>query len=296
MTRQNISDLMVFLAVARERSFTKAAAKLGVSQSALSHTVRQLEARIGVRLLTRTTRAVSPTEAGQRLIDGIGARFDEIEAEVDSLNDLIESPRGTIRITAPDHALSYILWPKIKEFCFHYPDINIELLMYNGLLDIVMEQLDAGVRLGEQVAKDMISVRISPDVRFAVVAAPDYFEKHPKPQRPQDLVAHRCINLRFASGGFWAWEFQDGDHEVKIRVEGQLAFNNVTNMLDAVMSGLGIAYLPEDMTLSLIESGHLTRVLHDYCPAWEGFFLYYPSRRQSALAFQLLVDAIRHRT
>ena len=297
MARENINDLLAFLAVARERSFTKAAAKVGVSQSALSHTIRQLEARLGVRLLTRTTRAVSPTDAGERLLEGIGPHFDEIEAHVDALNELREKPAGTIRITASDYAISSVLWPKLKKFLPNYPDIKVELLLDNGLTDIVTERYDAGVRMGEHLAKDMVSARIGPDFRFAVVAAKSYFADHPEPAKPQDLMQHICINYRFpTSGGLWAWEFEEGGREIKIRVDGQLTFNNIFHVLDAALAGLGLAYIPEAMAETHIVKGRLRRVLERWCPYWDGYHLYYASRRQSSPAFVALVDALRHRT
>lgn len=296
MARENINDLLAFLAVARERSFTRAAAKMGVSQSALSHTIRLLEARLGVRLLTRTTRAVSPTEAGERLLNGIGPQFDEIEAQIEALGDLREKPAGNIRISASDHAIDFVLWPKLMNFLPAYPDIKVELIRENGLTDIVTERYDAGVRMGEQVAKDMISARIGPDMRFAVVGAKSYFNGNPRPLHPKDLVGHRCINERLPTlGGFWPWEFEDKGHELKIRVDGQLAFNNGYNALDAALAGFGLAYVPEDRAIPHIAKGRLIRVLEDFCPPWEGYFLYYPSRRQSSPAFVALVDALRHR-
>jgi DNA-binding transcriptional LysR family regulator len=296
MARDNIGDLLAFLAVARERSFTRAAAKVGVSQSALSHTIRQLESRLGVRLLTRTTRAVSPTEAGERLLEGIGPHFDEIEVQVDALNALREKPAGTIRITAADYAISSVLWPKLKKFLPKYPDIKVELLLDNGLTDIVTERYDAGVRMGEQLAKDMISARIGPDFRFAVVATKDYFSNRSEPSKPQDLVQHSCINYRFpTSGGLWSWEFEEKGREVKIRVDGQLVFNNIFHVLDAALAGLGVAYVPEEIALPHIAKGRLKHVLEAWCPTWDGYHLYYPSRRQSSPAFVALLEGLRHR-
>lgn len=297
MARENINDLLAFIAVARERSFTRAASRMGVSQSALSHTIRQLEARLGVRLLTRTTRAVSPTEAGERLLQGIGPHFDEIEAQVDALNDLRDTPAGTIRISASDYAISSVLWPKLQKFLPRYPDIKVELMLDNGLTDIVTERYDAGVRMGEQLAKDMISARIGPDFRFAVVGTPVYFAEHPVPEHPQDLVQHRCINYRFqTSGGLWAWDFEKDGRELKIRVDGQLAFNNIFHVLDAALAGAGLAFVPEEIARDHIRAGKLIRVLEDWCAYWDGFYLYYPSRRQSSPAFVALLDALRHRT
>ena len=296
MRRDNVNDLLAFIAVARERSFTKAAKKAGLSQSALSHTVAQLESRLGIRLLTRTTRAVSPTEAGQRLLDSIGPSFDEIEAQVAALSELRDKPAGTIRIVASDFAINYVLWPKVKKFLAKYPDIKVELSRDNGLTDIVTQRYDAGVRMGEQLAKDMISVRIGPDMRFAVVGAPSYFKARPEPSRPQDLMGHNCITERHAtSGGIWAWEFDEKGREVKIRVEGQLVFNNSYDAIDAALDGFGLAYVPEEIALPHLKNGKLKRVLEKWSPYWDGYHLYYPSRRQSSPAFVAVVEALRHR-
>lgn len=296
MLRENVQDLLAFVSVAREKSFTKAAAILGVSQSALSHTVRQLEERLGVRLLTRTTRAVSPTEAGQRLIDGISAQFEEIQAQLEALNAVRDKPAGTIRIAASDHAITHVLWPKLRKFLPKFPDIKVELTLDNGLTDIVTERHDAGVRMGEHLAKDMISARIGPDFALAVVGAPAYFEKHSPPKHPKDLVRHTCINFRLpTSGGLYAWEFAEKEREIKIRVEGQVAFNNIFNLLQATLDGFGLGYIPEDIVLPHIRSGKLRRVLKEYSPSWDGYHLYYPSRRQSSPAFVALVEALRER-
>ena len=296
MGRENINDLVAFLAVARERSFTRAAAKMGVSQSALSHTIRLLEARLGVRLLTRTTRAVSPTEAGERLLAGIGPHFDEIEMQVDALNDLRDKPAGTIRISAADYAIKHVLWPKLRKFLPQYPDIQVELVLDNGLTDIVTERYDAGVRMGEQLAKDMISARIGPDFCLAVVGSPSYFADRPEPAHPKDLVSHTCINFRLpSSGGLYAWEFVEDGREIRIRVEGQLAFNNIFDSLDATLDGFGLAYIPEEIILPYVADGRLVRVLQKYSPYWDGYHLYYPSRRQSSPAFVALLEALRHR-
>lgn len=298
MPRENVNDLLAFLAVARERSFTRAAAKIGVTQSALSHTIRQLEARLGIRLLTRTTRAVSPTEAGERLLQSIGPHFDEIEAQVEALSELRDKPAGTIRITAADYAIKHVLWPKLRTFLPHYPDIKVELVLDNGLTDIVTERYDAGVRMGEHLAKDMISARIGPDFRFAVVGATSYFQSNPAPSHPQDLVRHTCINQRMpTSGGLWAWEFQEKNgREIKVRVEGQLVFNNIFDVLDAAIDGFGLAYIPEEIIVPHVAEGRLVRVLQEWSPYWDGYHLYYPSRRQSSPAFVALVEALRHRT
>src|SRR3989475_3427376 len=297
MRRENVNDLLAFLAVARERSFTKAAAKLGVSQSALSHTIRGLETRLGLRLLTRTTRSVSPTEAGERLLHTVGPRFEEIDAELQALSELREKPAGTIRITATDHSANTVLWPRLAKFLPEYPDIKVEITIDYGFTDIVAQRYDAGVRSGEQVAKDMIAVRIGPDMRMAVVGAPSYFAKRPSPKKPQDLTDHNCINLRLAThGGLYAWEFEKGDPGLKVRVEGQLVFNGTFQMLNAALDGFGLAYVPDDVAQPHLAKGRLKRVLEDWCPPYSGYHLYYPSRRQSSPAFTLLVDALRYRS
>jgi DNA-binding transcriptional LysR family regulator len=294
MARSDLSDITAFLAVAREGSFTKAAAKLGVSQSALSQTVRNLEARLGLRLLTRTTRSISPTEAGERLIQSVGPRLDEIEAELNALTALRDKPAGTVRIAAGEHAAELLLWPAIERLLPDYPDITIEIVIDNGLTDIVEQRLDAGVRLGEQVAKDMIAVRISPDVRMAVVGTPGYFTTHPKPKTPKDLTAHSCINIRLpTAGGIYAWEFKKGGREINVRVEGQLIFNSATMAVKAAVAGVGLAFVPEQRVLSQIESGELLRVLGDWCQSFSGFHLYYPSRRQLTPAFVAVANALR---
>jgi DNA-binding transcriptional LysR family regulator len=296
MQRGSLNDLMAFVMVARDRSFTKAAAKLGVSQSALSHTIRDLEARLGIRLLTRTTRSVSPTEAGERLLHTVGPRFDEIEAELAALSELREKPAGTIRITATDYAAETILWPKLVKFLPKYPDIKVEVIVDLGLTDIVAERYDAGVRFGEQVAKDMIAVRIGPDTRMAVVGAQSYFKGRSEPKKPQDLVNHNCINLRLPTyGGLYAWDFEKDGRELKVRVEGQLTFNTTFQMLNAALAGFGLAYVPEDLTEPHLTKGRLKRVLGDWCPPYSGYHLYYPSRRQPTPAFTLLMDALRYR-
>jgi DNA-binding transcriptional LysR family regulator len=297
MRRENVSDLLAFLAVARERSFTKAGKKLGISQSALSHTVRGLEERLGLRLLTRTTRSVSPTQAGERLLASVGSRFEEIEAELEALSELRDKPAGTIRITATENAADTILLPKLASFLPQYPDIKVEIVIDYGLTDIVAQRYDAGVRSGEQVAKDMIAVRIGPDLRMAVVSAPSYFEQRSVPAKPQDLTAHNCINLRLPiHGGLYAWEFEKQGRELRVRVEGQLVLNATSQMLSAALAGLGLAYVPEHMVQAHIAEGRLQRVLEDWCEPYAGYHLYYPSRRQSSPAFNLLVDALRYRT
>jgi DNA-binding transcriptional LysR family regulator len=296
MRRGNLDDLAVFLVVAREGSFTKAAAKLGVSQSALSYTIKELEARLKLRLLTRTTRSVSPTAAGERLLRNVSPRIEEIEAELLALSDLREKPSGTIRITATEYATDAVLLPKVAKLLREYPDIKIEIVSDYGLADIVAQRFDAGVRDGEQVAKDMIAVRIGPDARMAVVGAPSYFKNQALPKKPQDLVEHNCINLRLPThGGLYAWEFEKGSRELKVRVEGQLLFSTTTQMFHAALAGLGLAYLPEGLVQPHINKGRLKRVLEDWCPPYPGYHLYYPSRRQPSAAFALLVEALRHR-
>src|SRR6516165_4668330 len=296
MPNENLNDLMAFVAVAKERSFTRAAARLGVSQSALSHTVRGLEERLGLRLLTRTTRSVAPTEAGDRLLRVAGPRLDEIATEMAALNELRDKPSGTIRITAHDHALRSVLWPALQKLLPDYPDVKVEIVIDYGLTDIVAERYDAGVRTGETVAKDMVAVRIGPDMRSAVVGAPSYFASRARPKTPQDLTAHACINLRLPThGGLYAWEFGKGGRELRVRVEGQLVFNGTAQMLDAALSGFGLAYVPEDTVQTHIADGRLIRVLADWCPSYPGYHLYYPSRRQPTPAFALLVNALRYR-
>jgi DNA-binding transcriptional LysR family regulator len=296
MPRETFHALLAFLAVAKQRSFTKAAAQLGVSQSALSQTIRELEERLGLRLLTRTTRSVAPTEAGERLLHTVGPRFEEIEAELEGLSELREKPAGTIRITATDYATDTVLWPKLVPFLQEYPDIKIEIIIDYSLTDIVAQGYDAGVRSGEQVAKDMIAVRVGPDMRFAVVGAPSYFAKRLPPRTPQDLIGHNCINLRLPThGGLYAWEFEKDGRALRVRVEGQLVFNGTTQMLDAALAGFGLAYVPEGVAQPYIAHNRLKRVLEDWCPPFSGYHLYYPSRRQSSPAFALLVDALRYR-
>ena len=296
MARRDLNDLLAFVAVARERSFTRAAAKLGVSQSALSHTIRELEERLGLRLLTRTTRSVSPTQAGERLHHTVAPRFEEIEAELEALSELRDKPAGTIRITAIDYAADTVLWPKLAKFLPAYPDIKVEITVDYTLTDIVAQRYDAGVRVGEQVAKDMIAVRIGPDIRMAVVGSPTYFSRHQEPKTPQDLVAHNCINLRLPThGGLYAWEFEKGKRELKVRVDGQLVFNTSVQMLNAALAGFGLAYVPEGLAQPHIAKRRLRRVLENWCPSYPGYHLYYPSRRQSSPAFALLVETLRYR-
>jgi len=296
MPRQPIHDLAAFIAVAREQSFTKAAARLGVSQSALSHTITGLEKRLGLRLLSRNTRSVSPTPAGARLLSTVGPRMDEIESELAALSEFRDRPAGTIRITAGEHAAEAVLWPALAKLLPDYPDINAEVIVDYGLTDIVAERYDAGVRLGEQVAKDMIAVRIAPDMRMAVVGSPAYFEHRPKPMVPHDLTEHSCINMRLPTyGGIYVWEFEKDGHELRVRVEGRLVFNNIAHRVNAALEGLGLTYLPEDVVKSHLEDGRLIRVLDDWCLPFSGYHLYYPSRKQPSAAFVLLVNALRYR-
>jgi len=296
MAGANLNDIAAFVAVAREGSFTKAAARLGVSQSALSQTVRNLEARLGLRLLTRTTRSVAPTEAGERLMQTVAPRLEEVEAELAALTALRDKPAGTVRISAGEHAAEMVLWPAIARLLPSYPDIVVEVVVDNGLTDIVAERLDAGVRLGEQVDKDMVAVRIGPDLRMAVVGAPSYFTARKKPRTPEDLTAHNCINLRLPSAGaLYAWEFEKGVRALKARVEGQFIVNTATLAVKAALSGAGLAFVPEDRVLSHIREGQLRRVLADWCPPFAGFHLYYPSRRQPTPAFKVLMEALRFR-
>jgi DNA-binding transcriptional LysR family regulator len=296
MQRGHLDDLRAFVAVGRDKSFTKAAAKLGVSQSALSHAMRALEARLGVRLLSRTTRSVAATEAGERLLDTLGPRFDEIDAELSAVSELREKPAGTIRITATEYAANAILLPKLAKLLRDYPDIKVEITADYGLTDIVAQRYDAGVRSGEQVAKDMIAVPIAPNMRMAVVGAPSYFSKRPKPKRPQDLVDHNCINLRLPThGGVYAWEFGKGGRDLKVRVDGQLTLNTTAQMLNAALVGGGLTYVPEGLAEPYVTKRRLTRVLEDWCPPFSGYHLWYPSRRQPSAAFSLLVEALRYR-
>jgi DNA-binding transcriptional LysR family regulator len=296
MSRPDVNDLLAFMAVARERSFTRAAAELGISQSALSHTIRRLEEGLGVRLLARTTRSVSPTEAGEQLMRNLGPYFEGIDHELDAITQLRGKPGGTLRINAGEHAMRSVLWPKLEGFLSAYPDVKIEVNIDNGYTDIVAGRFDAGVRLGEEVAGDMIAVRIGPDWRMAVVATPEYFSRYPKPKSPRDLTQHNCINLRLPTlGGYYAWEFERDGQKLDVRVDGQLAFNSSVPSLAAALGGHGLACIPEDMALPHVEEGRLQRILTSWCPAFAGYHLYYPSRRQPSPAFKLLVDTLRHR-
>lgn len=296
MLRENLIHLLSFQAVAKEQSFTRAAAKLGVSTSALSHTMRDLEERLGVRLLTRTTRSVAPTEAGERLLADIAPHLEEIEHSLAAVTEMRDKPAGTIRITTAGHAADYILRPKLPEFFTAYPDIKVEIVVDYGLSDIVIDRFDAGIRLGEQVAKDMVAVRLGPDLRMALVASPRYIETHGVPKTPQDLTGHNCINLRMTtSGGLYAWEFEKDGRDLKVRVDGQLTVNGITQALNAVLDGVGLAFVPQDSVLEHIRHGHLIRALEDWCGPFPGYHLYYPSRRQHSSAFRAFVEAVRYR-
>lgn len=296
MVRQNLNDLLAFLAVARERSFTKAAAQLGVSQSALSHTMRNLEQRLGVRLLTRTTRSVAPTEAGERLRQSLAPRIAEIEADLANLMALRDTPSGRIRITLSEHALNSVVWPKLEPMLKRFPDVHVEFSLDSGFRNIVKDGFDAGVRLGESVEKDMIAVRIGPDWRLVAIAAPAYLAAHPAPRHPHDLIHHTCINMRQVSaGGLYAWEFGKDGSEMRVRVDGQLTFNSTAAITQAALAGYGIGYVPENMVAAHVAAGDLVLVLHDWSPTFEGYHIYYPSARQSSAAFRVIVDALRHR-
>ena len=295
MTAESYDQLAIFAAVAQERSFTRAAARLGMSQPALSRAMRQLEERLGVRLLSRTTRSVSPTEAGEHLLRVVAPRLEEINNELALLSKFRDKPAGKLRITAGEHSAITILQPVLAKLLPDNPDLNIEIIVDYGLTDIVAEGFDAGVRLGEQVAKDMIAVRIGPNMRMAVVGSPEYFARHPRPKIPSDLMQHNCITLRMPTyGGIFAWEFEKKGQELKVRVEGQLVFNNIAMRLDAALKGLGLAYMPEDLVQTHVAQGRLIRVLADWCEPFSGYHLYYPSRRQSSPAFTLLRDALRY--
>ena len=295
MLKDNFNDLLSFMVVARERSFTRAAAQLGVSQSALSHAMRKLEARLEVRLLTRTTRSVAPTEAGEQLFMRLSPHLLEIEQELTALRDTRDRPAGNIRLTAGEHAMSAVLWPVLKPFMAQYPDINVEVTVDNGLTDIVDGRFDAGVRLGEQVAKDMIAVRIAPDMRMAVVGSAEYLQRFGIPKTPEQLDQHRCINMRLPTrGGLYAWEFERDGRELRVRVDGQLILNSLPQRIDAAENGLGLAYVPQDAVQDALAKGRLVGVLEAWCPAFTGYHLYYPSRRQHTTAFALLIAALRH--
>lgn len=295
MSRANFNDLQAFVVIAREGSFTRAAAQLGISQSALSHTMRALETRLGVRLLTRTTRSVSATEAGQRLFNTMAPRFEEMELELAAISDFRDKPVGIVRITASEHAANNILWPKLNQVLPDYPDIKVEITVDYALSDIVAQRYDAGVRLGDQVAKDMIAIPIGPQLRMAVVASPGYFKKNKSPITPGDLSTHNCINLRLPTyGGLLQWDFEKDGHELKARVDGQWTFNSSLPILKAAVAGAGVAFLPDDMVHREIANGSLIRVLEDWCQPFAGYHLYYPNRRERSSAFGVVADALRH--
>lgn len=295
MLKENFNDLISFLVVARERSFTKAAAKLGLSQSALSHSIRGLEERLGARLLTRTTRSVAPTDVGEKLADSLGPHFADIENELVALDDRRERPTGNIRITTGEHAVDSFLWPVLTLFLANYPDINVEITVDNALTDIALGRFDAGIRPGELVAKDMIAVRVAPDMSMAVVGSPNYFARNPAPATPSDLQRHRCINIcPLTVGGVYAWEFEKNGREIKVCVDGQLTMNSLRQRIDAALIGLGLAYVPEEAVRDHIASGRLVRVLTEWCPSLPGYYLYYSSRKQHTIAFSLFVEALRY--
>ncbi|HHY6927846.1 LysR family transcriptional regulator [Burkholderia ambifaria] len=296
MPRENLNDLLVFLAVARDRSFTRAAARLGVSQSALSQTVRDLETRLGVRLLTRTTRSVSTTEAGEELFQAVAPRIDEIEMKLAAVADFRDKPAGVVRITATEHPIDTIIWPKLTRVLPDYPDIRVELSVDYGLANIVEERYDIGVRYGDQVAKDMIAVRISPDIRMTMVASPAYLDGRKPPKTPQDLLDHDCVTLRLATAkGIYAWELKKGRNEIQARVNGRITCNTQPHMVQAALDGFGIAFVTEDIVLDHVRSGQLRIVMPDWCPVFPGYHAYYPSRRQASRAFSIVIDALRHR-
>ncbi|WP_175857436.1 LysR family transcriptional regulator [Burkholderia anthina] len=297
MPRENLNDLLVFVAVARDRSFTRAAARLGVSQSALSQTVRDLEGRLGVRLLTRTTRSVSTTEAGEELFQAVAPRIDEIEMKLAAVSDFRDKPAGVVRITATDHPIDTIIWPKLTRVLPDYPDIRVELSVDYGLSNIVEERYDIGVRYGDQVAKDMIAVRISPDIRMAMVASPAYLDGRKPPKTPQDLLDHDCVTLRLATAkGIYAWELKKGRNEIQARVSGRITCNTQPHLLQAALDGFGIAFVTEDTVLDHVCNGKLRIVMPDWCPVFPGYHAYYPSRRQASRAFSVVIDALRHRS
>lgn len=294
MIKRNLNDLLYFVTVAREGSFTRAASLLGVTQSALSQAISGLEARLDIRLLTRTTRSVSPTAAGERLLNAIGHRFDEIDAELDELTEMRDKPAGTVRITCGEHILRTTLLPKLTPLLLEYPDIKVEFDVNYGFRDIVADRFDAGVRLGDTIDKDMIAVPIGPQLRMAAAASPAYAAAHPKPKSPRDLVNHNCINMRMqTAGGLYVWDFERRGQPLNVRVDGQLTFNTSPSMVDAALAGLGIAFLPEEEFAPHIEEGRLVRMLEDWCPPFPGYYLYYPSRRQPSTAFSLVVNALR---
>ena len=295
MARDNLSDILVFLAVARERSFTRAAVKLGMTQSALSHTIRALEARLGVRLLTRTTRSVSPTEAGERLLQNVAPRLEEIDAEIAAVSELGDRPTGTVRITAADHVIDNVLWPRLAAVLPQYPDIHLEISSEYRMVDVAAERYDIGVRWGDQVEKDMIAVRLTPDTQTMIVGAPAYFAQRPVPASIDDLMKHECIRLRFAGGGVYAWEMLDRGEAVDVRVRGRYTFNGIYQILNAALSGCGLAFVPGDVAAPHVQAGRLVGVMADFCPTFPGLHAYYPGRRHASRALAVVLDAIRHK-
>jgi DNA-binding transcriptional LysR family regulator len=295
MARDRISDVLAFLAVARERSFSKAALKLGVSPSSLSHTVRSLEESLGVRLLTRTTRSVSATEAGERLLMSVGPRLAEVEAELAAVSEFAVKPKGLVRITSTDYAADTALWPRLARVLPDYPDLRVEISIDYGLTDVVAERYDLGVRNGDQIAKDMVAVRIGPDRRMVIVGAPSYFERAPRPRKPDDLLAQDCLALRFASGGLYAWELKKGKRELQVRVEGQVIFNGSYQILHAALTGNGLAFMPEDLAAAHVAAGRLEYVMEDWFPTFPGLHVYYASRRQPSRGVELVVELLRYR-
>ncbi|WEX76764.1 LysR family transcriptional regulator [Sinorhizobium numidicum] len=296
MAKEDFNDLLWFLAVAEERSFTKAAAKLGITQSTLSHTIKRVETRMGLRLLARTTRSVALTEAGERLLHSVGPRVSGIRDDIAALMAFRDKPSGTVKITLSDHALESLVWPKLQAVLLAYPDIKLELSRDNGLRNIVEDGFDAGIRLGESIEKDMIAVRIGPDWRLLAVASPDYLANRPLPQHPQELIQHNCINMRQATGGgLYVWEFEMDGQELRVRVDGQLTFNSSYPMVDAALKGHGVAYLPEDLVAEHIAAGRLVSLLEAWSPPFAGYYIYYPSRHQNSPAFNVVVDALRYR-
>jgi DNA-binding transcriptional LysR family regulator len=297
MQREDMKDLLWFLAVANERSFTRAAAKLGTSQSTLSHTIKQMEERLGVRLLTRTTRSVAPTDAGERLFQSLAPRIEEIETDIASLVAFRDTPSGTVRLTLSDHALQTTVWPKLEPVLKDFPDVRLELYSDNGMRNIVEERFDAGVRLGESIDKDMIAVPIGGDWRMVVIASPSYLSQNPAPRTPQDLITHNCINMRQTTfGGLYAWEFEKDGREIRVRVEGQLTFNTSIAMIDAAIAGYGIAFVPDDLLGDHVVEGRLTLLLEEWCPRFAGYHLYYPSRRQMSAALRVVIEALRRKS
>lgn len=294
MKREDLGDLTLFAAVVEQGGFTGAARKLGLSQSAISHTIRRLETRLGVRLLARTTRSVAPTEAGEQLLEILRPALENIEARLADVKQQTERPAGTIRITASEHAAETVLWPALDRLTTAYPEIVVELNVENGLIDIVSDRFDAGIRLGEELSKDMIAVRIGPDMRMAVVATPDYFTRRGIPSVPEDLAQHNCINMRFESGGLYAWDFEKGGREIKNRVDGRWILNSTSLITRTILAGHGVGMQLENSVLPMIEDGRLVRVLEDWCPPFTGYHLYYPSRRQPSLAFRLLIEALKY--